>query len=102
MIFGLVKVFTNTEILSSKHDMSVDPISSTLPSNSFVMNVLNFNKDYNPDNPRGAWEYFKNGQPLRVRYGTTVNGEMEWGGQRISVPERRAYGARERSYVPSK
>ena len=78
MIFGLVKVFTNTEILSSKHDMSVDPISSTLPSNSFVMNVLNFNKDYNPDNPRGAWEYFKNGQPLRVRYGTTVNGEMEW------------------------
>lgn len=78
MVFGLVKIFTNTEILSSQHDMSVDPISSTLPSNSFVMNVLNFNKDYNPDNPRGVWEYFKNGQPLRVRYGTTVNGETEW------------------------
>ncbi len=78
MVFGMVKIFTNTEILSSQHDMSVDPISSTLPSNTFVMNVLNFNKDYNPDNPRGVWEYFKNGQPLRVRYGTTVNGETEW------------------------
>lgn len=78
MVFGLVKIFSNAEILSTQHDIQVDPISSSLPSNTLVMNVLNFDKDYNPDNPHGMWEYFKNGQPLQVRYGTIVDGETEW------------------------
>lgn len=78
MVFGLVKIFSNKEILSTQHDINIDPISSSLPSNTLVMDVLNFDKDYNPDNPKGLWEYFRNGQPLQVRYGTTVDGEIEW------------------------
>lgn len=78
MVFGLVKIFTNAEILSTTHDIFIDPISSSLPSNTLTMNVLNYDKDYDPDNPRGLWEYFRNGQPLLVRYGTTVDNAVEW------------------------
>lgn len=78
MVFGLVKVFTNADVLSTHHDIQVDPISSSLPSNTLTMTVLNFDKDYNPDNPHGMWEYFRNGLPLQVRYGTLVDGVTEW------------------------
>lgn len=78
MVFGLVKIFTNAEILSITHDMFIDPISSSLSSNTLTMNVLNYDKDYDPDNPRGLWEFFRNGQPLLVRYGTTVENAVEW------------------------
>lgn len=78
MLFGLEKVFNTSDILSTDHTASVDPISSSLPYEKLTMRVTNHNKDYDPDNPHGIWEYFSNGQPLRVRYGTTVEGEIEW------------------------
>ena len=78
MLFGLEKIFNTGDILSTDHTASVDPISSSLPYEKLTMKVTNYDKDFNPDNPRGMWEYFENGQPLRVRYGTTVDGKTEW------------------------
>lgn len=78
MLFGLEKIFNTSDILSTDHTASVDPISSSLPYEKLTMKVTNYDKDYNPDNPHGMWEYFANGQPVRVRYGTTVDGATEW------------------------
>ena len=78
MIFGLVKVFETSDVVSTDHVASVDPISSSLPYEKLIMRTINFDKDYNPDNPHGMWEYLRNGLPLKVRYGTTVNGAIEW------------------------
>lgn len=78
LLFGFVKVFETKDVISTKHTMSIDPVSSSLPSNKLSMHIANYDKGYNPDNPQGMWEYFKNGQPLRVRYGTTVNDNVEW------------------------
>lgn len=78
LLFGFIKVFETKDVISTKHTMSIDPVSSSLPSNKLSMSIVNYDKDYNPDNPEGVWEYFKNGQPLRVRYGTTVNEQIEW------------------------
>ena len=78
MLFGLEKIFNTGDVLSTDHTASVDPISSSLPYEKLTMKVTNYDKDYNPDNPKGMWKYFTNGQPLRVRYGTTVEGETEW------------------------
>lgn len=78
MIFGLEKIFNTCDILSTDHTASVDPISSSLPYEKLTMKVTNYDKDFNPDNPHGMWEYFANGQPLRVRYGTTIDGNTEW------------------------
>ena len=78
LIFGLEKIFNTGDIISTDHTASVDPISSSLPYEKLTMKVSNYDRDFDPDNPKGMWEYFSNGQPLRVRYGTTVDGEVEW------------------------
>lgn len=78
LLFGFTKVFETKDVISTKHTMSIDPVSSSLPSNKLSMRIANYDKGYNPDNPQGMWEYFKNGQPIQVRYGTTVNDNVEW------------------------
>ncbi len=78
MLFGLEKIFNTGDVLSTDHTASVDPISSSLPYEKLTMKVSNYDKDFDPDNPHGMWAYFANGQPLRVRYGTTVDGTTEW------------------------
>lgn len=78
LIFGLEKIFNTRDIISTDHTASVDPVSSSLPYEKLTMKVSNYDRDFDPDNPKGMWAYFANGQPLRVRYGTTVDGEIEW------------------------
>lgn len=78
LIFGYEKKFEMGDIISTDHTLSVDPLSSSLPYEKISMKVINYSKDYNPDNPQGAWAHFANGQPLSVRYGVTIDGVTEW------------------------
>ena len=78
LLFGYAKKFEMSDILSVNHTLSIDPISSSLPYEKLNLKVHNLNKDYNPDNPQGAWVYFTNGQPLSIRYGLQIDGETEW------------------------
>ena len=78
MSFGYEKKFGMGDILSINHNMSIDPISSSLPYEKLNLKVNNLDKDYNPDNPQGIWMYFTNGQQLSIRYGVEVDGEVEW------------------------
>lgn len=78
MMLGFTKVFDTSSIESMSHAMSIDPVSSSLPSNKLSMKVLNYGHDYNPDNPKGLWQYFKNGQAVRVMYGAEVGEDVEW------------------------
>ena len=78
MVFGYEKKFEMENILSVNHTLSIDPISSSLPYEKLVLKVHNFDKDYNPDNPNGTWEYFANGQPLNIRYGIQIDDRIEW------------------------
>ena len=76
--FGYEKKFNMGDILSVNHNLSIDPISSSLPYEKLTLKVNNLDKDYNPDNPQGLWVYFTNGQELTIRYGMEVDGEVEW------------------------
>lgn len=78
LLFGIEKVFNTGDIISADHTLNVDPISSSLPSEKFKMTVPNYDLDYNPDNPHGIWKYFKNGLPLRIRYGIPIDNGTEW------------------------
>ena len=78
MSFGYEKKFNMGDILSVNHNLSIDPISSSLPYEKLTLKVNNLDKDYNPDNPHGLWVYFTNGQQLSIRYGVEVDGEVEW------------------------
>lgn len=76
--FGYEKKFGMGDILSLTHNLSIDPISSSLPYEKLTLQVNNLDKDYNPDNPQGLWVYFTNGQQLTIRYGIEVDNEIEW------------------------
>lgn len=78
LVFGYEKQFTMQDIISTDHTLSIDPISSSLPYTKLSMKVINQSKDYNPDNPHGAWVYFTNGQPLSVYYGVAIGDKTEW------------------------
>ena len=78
MVFGYEKKFEMKDILSVNHTLSIDPISSSLPYEKLVLKVGNFDKDYNPDNPNGTWEFFANGQPLSIHYGMQIDDRIEW------------------------
>ena len=78
MSFGYEKKFEMGDILSLTHNLSIDPISSSLPYEKLTLKVNNLNKDYNPDKPQGLWEYFTNGQQLSIRYGIEVDNDIEW------------------------
>ena len=76
--FGYEKKFEMKDILSVNHNLSIDPVSSSLPYEKLTLKVNNLDKDYNPDNPHGLWVYFTNGQRLTIRYGIEVDNEIEW------------------------
>ena len=76
--FGYEKKFNMGDILSVNHNLSIDPISSSLPYEKLTLKVNNLDKDYNPDNPQGLWAYFTNGQQLKIRYGIEVDNGIEW------------------------
>ena len=78
LVFGYEKKFEMSDIISVDHTLSVDPISSSLPYEKLSLKVNNLSKDYNPDNPRGIWEYFSNGQPFSIRYGVEIDKRIEW------------------------
>ena len=78
MSFGYEKKFEMGDILSVNHNLSIDPISSSLPYEKLTLKVNNLNKDFNPDNPQGLWVYFTNGQQLSIRYGIEVDDGIEW------------------------
>ena len=75
---GYEKKFNMGDILSVNHNLSIDPISSSLPYEKLTLKVNNLDKDYNPDNPQGIWSYFTNGQQLSIRYGIEVDNEIKW------------------------
>ena len=78
LIFGYEKKFEMSDIISTDHTLSVDPLSSSLPYEKIRMTVSNYSKDYNPDNPQGTWAHFTNGMPLSIRYGVTIDDVTEW------------------------
>lgn len=81
IIFGLVKMFDNSDLLSLEHTSFVDPVSSSLSYKKLKMQLINLEKKFNPDNPSGIWQYFENNQPINIYYGIPINedeSEIEW------------------------
>lgn len=79
LMFGIVKTFTNEEISSSMWTRELSLMSTRLPKNEFTFSILDKNKDYNPENPQGVWQYLEERQPVWFQYGYQLdNGQIEW------------------------
>ena len=79
LILGLRKIITSDKLVTSTWKRTNDLMNTVLPDESFNFTFFDPNKDYNPDNPEGLWEYIETGQQVRFSYGYQLeDGSIEW------------------------
>lgn len=78
VFLGIETVYTKSDLMGYDHSQSVDLLSAALPKNEIVFRMRNEDNRWNPDNPTGIEQYLLEQQEVRVRYGMTVDGEIEW------------------------
>ena len=77
--FAPQKYFYNEDILSVKQSHDVDPLSRRLPKENFVFSIVDYDKKYDPNNPKGAYKYIDEQSPVSVQYGYDLpDGTREW------------------------
>lgn len=78
LMIGIRRTYTKTDLMSYTHEMTVDPLSATLPKAQISFQLKNLNGEYNPDNPEGFTQYLMERQSITARYGYRLNGVVEW------------------------
>ena len=79
IIYGVEKTFTNNDIISTKQSHDVDPITRRLPQETMELVILDFEHNYDPDNPDGIYKYIDQNSPISIRFGYELpNGTVEW------------------------
>lgn len=79
VLYGLVKRFTNRDLVSTKQSHDVDPLTRRLPKETMQFVVLDYKHDYDPDNPSGIYKYIDTHSPVSIRFGYTLpSGKVEW------------------------
>ncbi|MFI3228349.1 MAG: hypothetical protein R3Y09_13240 [Clostridia bacterium] len=77
--FGITKEFDNDNVKSFDFNRKVDLINSSIPVESFKFTFLDPEREYNPENPQGVWNYLTEGQILTAEIGQKLNdGSIEW------------------------
>lgn len=75
---GVKKVYRKNDLFSLKISQEIDPISATLPKNTLSFSVDNMKGEYNPDKNEGLSKYLAERQPINLRYGYKIDGDVEW------------------------
>jgi len=75
---GIVLTFDNSNILKAEQTRYADPLMRQLPENTYKFTILDYNDDFNPDNPTGNWQYVVTKCPVVVWHGQEVGNEIEW------------------------
>lgn len=78
-------VFDKNDILSYEHEQQGQPTSSEVTQNTIRFSLDNFDGRWDLSNPWGTTRYLTERLRVDVRYGTSIDGEMEW------VPAGRFY-----------
>lgn len=79
VLYGIARVFTNDEIQETEQSHDVDPISRRLPQESFAFTIIDYEHEYDPENPRGAYEFIDRNAPVSIQYGYELpDGTTEW------------------------
>ena len=78
IFFGFQKIYDKNDIVSYTHTSSRDPISGQLSKDSIEFSLDNSDKKWDAINPKGMYRYLYERQPVKVRYGMEVDGEVQW------------------------
>ena len=66
VVFGFVKTFDNTNIISSTLDYSLSDTAESLPTTEMTLTIDNSNAEWNMGNPKGIYAYLQQTQPLDI------------------------------------
>lgn len=78
ILLGIAQTYQKSDLMGYTHEMSVSPLSATLPKNEIKFEINNVDGRYNPDNAQGVTKYLVERQMLDARYGYRINGDIEW------------------------
>lgn len=78
VMFGQRIVFTKDDIVSYSHEQTGSPLGTELSKNAIEFEVDNSDGRWNPLNPSGMAKYLYERQKVTVRYGLSVNSNIEW------------------------
>ena len=77
--YGDQKVFVDEEIASTKQSHDIDPLSRRLPKETMQFTILDFEHQYDPDNPSGVWKYIAEKSSVGIQFGHQLpDGSIEW------------------------
>lgn len=77
--YGVQKMFTGNDIVSTKQTHDIDPLSRRLPKETMQFTILDYAHNYDPDNPTGIWTYIADKSTADIQIGYELpNGITEW------------------------
>lgn len=79
VFYGIGKEYNNDEIVNCKQSHDIDPLSRRLPTEKFSFTILDYDKEYDADNPQGVYEFVEQQAPTSLSYGYMLNNNsIEW------------------------
>ena len=78
LFVGIIKNYSKDDIMSFSSTDSVDVLSGELPEQSAIFVLDNIENQWNPINPQGLTKYLSEQQSIEIRYGMSIDGNVEW------------------------
>lgn len=79
VLYGLNKQFVNKDIISTQQKHDVDPLSRRLPTETMEFTIIDYEHNYDPDNPAGIYAYVDKNSPIEIQFGYELpDGSVEW------------------------
>lgn len=79
LIFGIMEIYTDENLISAESKEKTTMINSELPTHTFKFTIDNMNKLFNPDNPQGWYRYILKQQLISYEWGYQLDdGTTEW------------------------
>jgi len=79
VLYGVEKTFLNSDIVSTRQTHDVDPLSRRLPQETMQFVILDYEHNYDPDNPSGIYAYVDKNSPVVIQFGYELpDGTVEW------------------------
>lgn len=79
VLYGVKIQYENKDIVSTKQSHDIDPLSRRLPTEKMQFTILDYEHNYDPDNPTGIYAYVDKNAPVTIQFGYKLpNGLIEW------------------------
>ena len=78
VIFGIIKIYTDDEIISMSSLDQIAFMPDALASNEITLEIENFSRDLNPINPQGVIKYLQQKQVISTQLGIGSDSGIEW------------------------